>query len=274
MIQKVKKHFNILSSRMSESNTIDNLYKYNNSSMNAILDSFLAVKKNEFSDNALHAFQKCEKNRQELSTNFTEVTYEIFGSDHKNNVSEISKKAASPASWCQFIYSLVVNSNTANVLEIGTNLGVSGTYILEALQQKEDYQFLTMEGVAKLCEIATDAFYKIGDPKKIQVIQGLYENTFPQALEQPFKYDLLFIDGNHQEEPTIKYFHELKSKISSPAIFIFDDINWSQGMKNAWATIKSDSDINFSLDLYKQGIVIIDKNEKTKGIHHNLHLSY
>jgi len=274
MIQKVKKHINILSSRIGESNTIEKLYKYNNPSLNAILDSFLAVKKNNFSDEALNAFQRCEKNRNDLSTNFTEVTYEIFGNDHKNNVSEISKKAASPASWCQFIYSLIVNTKTSNVLEIGTNLGVSGTYILEALQLKKDYQFLTMEGVAKLCKIATDAFHQIGDPNKIQVIQGLYENTFPEALEQTFKYDLLFIDGNHQEQPTIKYFQELKSKVSSPAIFIFDDINWSQGMKNAWTTIKSDPDINFSLDLYKQGIIIIDKNEKIIGVHKKLHLSY
>lgn len=274
MIQKVKKHIDIISSRLNESETIDSLRKYNNSSINAILDSFLAVKNNKFSTEAISAFQRCEVYRNKLNTNHTEVTYEIFASDHTNKVSDICKKAASPASWCQFIYSLIVNSGSTKVLEIGTNLGVSGSYILEALNLKKDYQFLTMEGLPMLCEIATDAFHQIGDPNKIKVVQGLYEDTFPQALEQPFKYDLLFIDGNHQEKPTIKYFQELKPKISSPTILIFDDINWSQGMKNAWTTIKSDSDVNFSIDLYKQGIVIIDKNEKIKAVHKTLHLAY
>ena len=45
-------------------------------------------------------------------------------------------------------------------------------------------------------------------------------------------------------------------------------------MKDAWAIIREDDDVSFSIDLYKLGIVIIDKNETTKNNHFSLHLTY
>ena len=47
---------------------------------------------------------------------------------------------------------------------------------------------------------------------------------------------------------------------------MFDDINWSKGMKNAWNTIKSDKRIKFTIDLYKLGICVVSTSlvEKNK----------
>lgn len=83
------------------------------------------------------------------------------------------------------------------------------------------------------------------------MISGLYEDTFPVIIENERDFDLLFIDGNHQKEPTIMYFNELKKSMSSKAIFVFDDINYSEEMKEAWNYIKTDEKVNFSIDLYK-----------------------
>ena len=55
---------------------------------------------------------------------------------------------------------------------------------------------------------------------------------------------------------------------------IFDDINWSKDMQSAWEIIKSDQDVCYSIDLFKWGIIIIDKSVSDRNIHFNLHLSY
>lgn len=72
----------------------------------------------------------------------------------------------------------------------------------------------------------------------------------------------------------MEYFETLKSRIGDTAILVFDDINWSPGMKEAWDIIKMDKDVNFSIDMYEQGIIIIDRNEIKKNIEFNLHLAY
>jgi len=45
-------------------------------------------------------------------------------------------------------------------------------------------------------------------------------------------------------------------------------------MIKAWNIIKNDNDVNYSIDLYQQGIVIIDNNDSNKNIKFKLHLSY
>lgn len=92
-------------------------------------------------------------------------------------------------------------------------------------------------------------------------------------MDLPFDFDVIFIDGNHQKEPTLHYFNSLKSKLNSPAVIVFDDINWNVGMQEAWEIIRNERDVNYALDLYKLGIVIIDKSDKNKSINKKLFLT-
>jgi len=84
---------------------------------------------------------------------------------------------------------------------------------------------------------------------------------------------MIFIDGNHQKNPTIEYFEKLLPKLSSPGIIIFDDINWTIGMKEAWDIIKSHKSVNYAIDFYKLGVIIVDTNDQNKNIEFALHLS-
>ncbi len=131
-----------------------------------------------------------------------------------------------------------------------------------------------MEGVPGLCDIAKSQFMKISDESNFEIIQGLYDKTFPKLLEKHKDFDILFIDGNHQKSPTIDYFHALKNNISSQAIMMFDDINFSIEMNEAWQTIIKDKDVNYSIDLHKLGIIIIDKNDENRNRNFSLFLSY
>ncbi|SMC45230.1 O-methyltransferase [Moheibacter sediminis] len=273
MIKKLNKYIDFLQRISSQNKIIAELKSHNNSTLNTILDTIFQVKNSKFSNEDLKIFNEIESYRNNLSQSTQVITYEIFGSDSTAKVKFISKQAASPEIWAKFHYALAKNLKAKNYLEIGTNLGVSCSYIISALKENDDFNFVTMEGIQALCEISQKQFSTLTDEKNFKIIQGLYENTFPQVLDLPFDFDVIFIDGNHQKSPTLHYFESLKSKINSPAVVVFDDINWSEEMKEVWAIIKNDSIVNYAIDLYKLGIVLIDKNDINKNISKNLFLT-
>jgi predicted O-methyltransferase YrrM len=131
-----------------------------------------------------------------------------------------------------------------------------------------------MEGLPQLCDIASNQFKKISNQEKYKIYQGLYQSTFPDLMREDINFNILFIDGHHQKTPTLQYFQDLKSKLVFPAIFIFDDINWSNDMKEAWETIKSDDKVSYSIDMFQWGIIIINGQKSKSMSHYKLHLTY
>ncbi len=60
-------------------------------------------------------------------------------------------------------------------------------------------------------------------------------------------------------EPTLKYFNLFLEKSHNNTIFVFDDINWSTEMQQAWKGLKKHPKCSASIDLYYLGIVFIKK---------------
>jgi hypothetical protein len=54
-----------------------------------------------------------------------------------------------------------------------------------------------------------------------------------KELEQDSVPELVFIDGDHSYEATMKYFNYFSSRMKK-GFLVFDDINWSAGMRKAW----------------------------------------
>lgn len=241
--------------------------KYPNPIYKIVFDTLEQVKNNQFSPEDISVFDVMNIYRNQLAESTQKIDYEVFNSPIVNEVQNIYKRATSPEIWCKFHYLLAKNFQAKNYLEIGTNLGVSGSYILSAIKNHPDGKFITMEGVPKLYEIAENHFSKIASASQYRIIKGLYQDTMPEMSAMPVKFDMAFIDGNHKYEPTLEYYYEIKKKTNNKAILIFDDIYISDQMKKVWSRIKKDDGNNFIVDLCKVGIVIIDKEEKIKGIH-------
>ena len=74
-------------------------------------------------------------------------------------------------------------------------------------------------------------------------------------------YDLIFFDGNHNKEATLKYFNQLLPKAHNNSIFIFDDIYWSKGMTEAWEEIKQHEKVTVSIDTFFWGIIFFRKEQ-------------
>ncbi len=274
MLAKLAKHTDILKRSVLHKNQISRLRKYDNKLLHSVLNAVENAKRDEFSAADQQVFGQLEQYRSQLLNDSSVITYEVFDLDSTNIVKNICINATSPPKWCRLHYSLAKETGAAQYLEIGTNLGVSGSYILSAIKDKKNCKFTTMEGLPALCKIASGNFSKIAGADSFEVIQGLYDQTFPELMSREIKFDVMFIDGYHKKKPTLEYYEKLKNHSSDQAVFVFDDINWDDEMKDAWQIIKNDPKANFVIDLYKLGIVIIDKNEKVKGVKADLFYAY
>ena len=169
--KKTTKHRLIFKRRLHQHTTLKNISEIDNQILQNIVSAFKTVKNQSYSKKDLEAFSRCETYRNHLLKDNSVVTYEVFSSNQTALVSDICKKGASQPKWCEFLYMITKSFKTPKVLEIGTNLGVSGTYILEAIKDKDGY-FVTMEGLPKLCEIATQQFLNISDASNFEVMKA------------------------------------------------------------------------------------------------------
>ena len=74
-------------------------------------------------------------------------------------------------------------------------------------------------------------------------------------------FDLIYFDGNHQKEATIKYFLTLLPTATNETVFVFDDIHWSKEMTEAWEIIKNHPSVTVSIDTFFWGIICFRKEQ-------------
>lgn len=220
-------------------------------------------------------FTNLEEYRRSLLSDQTVVTFEVFESSHTSTVARVCERAASPKRWCYLYYYLTRLSKASSVLELGTNLGISGQYFLKALPERPESSFITMEAHPQYCRLAENRFKELSPKVTTRVVQGLYENTFDRLLEEPCSFDLVFIDGNHQKEATLEYFEKLKPCLTDGALVIFDDINWSKDMNSVWEIVKKDQYVALTVDFYKLGLAVVHQEPRSeKPVHTRLFLTF
>ena len=89
-------------------------------------------------------------------------------------------------------------------------------------------------------------------------------DEFDTALEklETNTYDLIFIDGNHKYQATMKYFHWAINHLNEDGVIIFDDIYWSKEMTKAWIEISTNDNLNLSIDFFHLGVIMIRPEQR------------
>ena len=177
-------------------------------------------------------------------------------------VKDIAKNSAKNSKFGKLIYKITQFYSPKNILELGTSLGISTLYLAKAKKTSKVY---SLEGCPETTKIAKNNFDKM-NARNINIKVGDFKNTLIETLNDIANIDLAFIDGNHQQKPTILYFEQCLKYANNNTIFIFDDIHWSKGMENAWEYIKSHEKTTLTVDLFYIGIVFI-KSELSKENH-------
>jgi len=168
-------------------------------------------------------------------------------------LSHIAKCSAVPPKYGKLINRIIRHLGFETALELGTSLGVGSAYIVSG---NENVKLVTIEGCPNIASVAQANFDSAGF-KNIQLINDDFDAVLDRLVDEQKTFDLLYIDGNHSYDATVRYFKKCLKLATDQSLLVFDDIYWSAGMRKAWEEIIADPAVSQSLDLCRMGFVFL-----------------
>jgi predicted O-methyltransferase YrrM len=202
---------------------------------------------------------KIENYRQSILKETDYLHFSSYGSKAsktiaKRKISDIIKKESISSHYGKLLFRLIDGFHARNILELGTSLGISAFWMASASPSGKVY---SLEGSPEKVRLVRQ---KMEESKisNIEIFEGNFDEQLSGVLHQIQKVDFVFIDGNHQKKPTLRYFNEILKFAHDGTIFVFDDILWSSEMVDAWIEIQKHSHARICLDLLRFGIIFVD----------------
>ncbi len=179
----------------------------------------------------------------------------ISGRGKEREIGYIARSSSKTKKYARLLYRMVNYFQPRTVLELGTSLGFSSAYMALGCRSS---RVITIEGCPNIADLAQKNFRELNVPN-IRLINGSFRDELPAVLNSIEQIDFVFIDGNHQKEPTINYFEQCLTKAVNETVFVIDDIHWSEGMEAAWEYICSHPLVTLRVDVFYMGMVFLKK---------------
>ncbi len=206
-------------------------------------------------------FEHIEAYRRELVRSNIPIIRTSFGakvysclSGKETTLARVARDSSVPPYMGRLLYRLASHFQPKTIVELGTSLGISTLYLASG---SAGSSIVTVEGDPTLANIAASRFRQLG-LGRIEVRNGDFDLELPGILDLSSP-GVVFVDGNHSYEATIRYFEQIASKAVDESVIVIDDINWSHEMESAWAEICHDRRVSVSIDLFRCGIVFFRK---------------
>jgi len=182
----------------------------------------------------------------------------LRGNEVDRNVGELTRRTSKAREWGVLFYRLARRLTPARCVELGTSVGMSGSYIAAALSANGAGRLVTIEGQQPSADIATAGFAQLGVADHVQVVVGQFGDVLPGVLDELGGVDLAFIDGHHLYQPTLDYFDAISSVTAPGGLLVFDDIAyWHEGMKEAWDEIAADRRVTGTVTVAGVGFAVV-----------------
>lgn len=198
---------------------------------------------------------------QRLKENNQVIEIEDFGAgsrkqqSNRRKVSEIYRISSSKPKKADLIRRICeYEFSSFEILELGTNLGMTAYALAQSEKCKE---VTSIEGCSNLYSFAKG---QLGSVEKIKLIHAQFDQVLDEQLEKR-QAQIVYIDGNHTYEATLRYFQIIAAH-PEVELILFDDINWSHGMRCAWDEIYKDPRFHVSAELFKLGILWRRKEQR------------
>lgn len=175
----------------------------------------------------------------------------------KRLVRQLAHQVAVSPQIGKLLFRLVNRYQPQQILELGTSIGIGTLYMAMACKKA---RITTIEGCPETANFASQLFQKL-QIQNVAPKVGNFDDILSNLLETIPQVDIVFFDGNHQYEPTLRYFELCLTKIHANTIFIFDDIHWSPDMERAWEIIKQHPKVTITIDLYRVGLVFFRQGQ-------------
>ncbi len=171
------------------------------------------------------------------------------------SISSIANRSLTSPRECELLYRIIKHYQPSSFIELGTSLGITTLYVAQGMNGKPVY---TIEGNPQTAQVAKSLFDHFHF-ENIKQGMGDIINILPQALENCPAPFIVYIDGNHAYEPTMRYFHQISQAADLESIIIIHDIHLNADMEKAWAKICENEMATFTIDLFNMGIIFFNK---------------
>lgn len=236
-----------------------------------LVQAFSRYFEQDISPNAYAQLASIESLRTQLSTSKQQIEQIDFGASSPDaSLTEVEMQQGTPVlktvarptasskrpHSARLLYHLVRSFTPQHAIELGTNVGISAAYQATALTENGRGILITLEGSPAIAELACADLSRLGLTNVIVEV-GRFADTLDRVLQTYRPADYLFIDGHHDEQATLAYFEQAHPYLSTHALLIFDDINWSSGMRRAWSTLQADPRLRITMTVQGMGVGIV-----------------
>lgn len=208
----------------------------------------------------VEAFAALESLRKERLQDDRELEMVDFGAGSTRHTGARRKVRALAASslkapkYARLLHRVARTYGCKNIVELGTSLGITTAYLAQAGADR----ITTFEGAPAVAALAREAFQRLS-LTQVRLVEGDMNHTLPAFLTDTPPIDLVFMDGNHRKEPTLRYFQQLLPHLHEDTIVAVDDIHWSSDMEEAWAELQQHPSVTASADLFFMGFLFFRK---------------
>ncbi len=227
-----------------------------------------------YDPNAYYCFADIEQQRRAWLATSDTIDVEDLGSGavragahYKRSVADIARTSLESPQVGQLLFKLTMHltheaGRPLHIVELGTSLGITTAYL--ALPDSRN-RVATFEGCRTVAALARKTWEKVG-ARNVQLTEGNIDKTLPAYLaEEPSTIDIAYIDANHTEEATLRYFRLLLPRMEAKSMVVVDDIHHSPEMERAWRQIEQEAGVTTTMDLYCIGIVLFDPHYMHKN---------
>lgn len=208
-------------------------------------------------------FESIERKRRELIQSKEVIERHDYGAGtsyhqikNTDAISRIARHALSLPFQCRFLYRLVVFTESRQIVELGTSLGISSAYLGIA---NSSSSVDTVEGDPEIANVAQKVFNQL-KLDNVQLHNTSFDTFIANELPKEKRIDLMFLDGHHTSAALWKYYHALKPYMSDQTIIIVDDIYWSTDMTDGWKKLIALPDVTQSVDCFHFGLLFFKKD--------------
>lgn len=235
----------------------------------------VAVTRRELSPAEQQVAERIEVRREELRASDRMVEYRDYGAGAPTtarptddeaaagrlgtqSLGRLTTVASKDRMWAALLMRLVRHTRPHSCVEMGAAVGISAAYQAAALRLNGHGHLVTLEGGQALAEVAEATLASLDLSGIARVVPGRFADTLPAVLGEAAP-DYVFIDGHHDGQATTDYFAQVEA-VMPRGVVVLDDIDWSEGMRQAWQEISTAPSVAASVDLGPLGVCVLGES--------------
>jgi len=170
--------------------------------------------------------------------------------------SSFARCSSVPKKYACLLYRITRWFRPEMIVELGTGMGISTMYLASASPETPLH---TIERDADRARMAAQLIGRCC-PGAVSIHRGEMEEELETILTLVPGRFLVFLDGNHHYDPTVRIVRKLLDRAGEEAVIVMDDIYWSRGMQRAWKEINSWPEVRVGVDLFHMGILLLRRD--------------